>query len=99
VKAVVMTGGVGRSFSAGGDFNEVKNLSGGGDVDRWIDRVTELYVHALRVDKPTVAAIDKYAIGMGFQFALMFDQRVLTEGAEFRMPEARHGIGRSLGAA
>jgi len=99
VKAVVMTGGVGRSFSAGGDFNEVKNLSGGDDVDRWIDRVTDLYVHALRVDKPTVAAIDKYAIGMGFQFALMFDQRVLTEGAEFRMPELKHGIGCSVGAA
>lgn len=99
VQAVVVTGGVGRSFSTGGDFNEVKNLSGGEDVDRWIDRVTALYVSALHVDKPTVAAIDGFAIGMGFQFALMFDHRVMAEQAEFRMPELRHGIGCSMGAA
>lgn len=99
VKALVVTGGVGRSFSAGGDFNEVKNFSNDEDVDRWIDRVTDLYVSALRVDKPTVAAIDGFAIGMGFQFALMFDHRIMTDSAEFRMPELRHGIGCSVGGA
>jgi carboxymethylproline synthase len=41
ISAVVVTGGAGRSWSAGGDFNEVQHLSGGDDVDRWIDRVTE----------------------------------------------------------
>ncbi|PCE22656.1 spore coat protein CotG [Paraburkholderia acidicola] len=97
VAAIVVTGGEGRSFSAGGDFNEVKNLSGGADVDRWIDRVTDLYASALRVSKPTVAAVDNYAIGMGFQFALMFDWRVASSQAEFRMPELRHGIGCSMG--
>ncbi|ALK34957.1 enoyl-CoA hydratase/isomerase family protein [Burkholderia plantarii] len=97
VGAIVVTGGEGRSFSAGGDFNEVKNLTGGDDVDRWIDRVTELYAAVLRVSKPTVAAVDHYAIGMGFQFALMFDWRVVATRAEFRMPELRHGIGCSMG--
>src|SRR4029078_12793239 len=70
IKAVVVTGGVGRSFSVGGGFNEVKNLAGGDEVDGWIDRVTDLYLAALRIDKPTVAAVDGYAIGIGFQFAL-----------------------------
>ncbi|MDA0574071.1 enoyl-CoA hydratase/isomerase family protein [Burkholderia gladioli] len=97
VRAIVVTGGEGRSFSAGGDFNEVKNLTGGDDVDRWIDRVTELYASVLRVSKPTVAAVDNYAIGMGFQFSLMFDWRVVSTQAEFRMPELRHGIGCSMG--
>jgi len=97
VEALVVTGGNGRSFSAGGDFNEVKKLKGGDEVDLWIDRVTELYASALRVSKPTVAAVDNYAIGMGFQFALMFDWRVASSQAEFRMPELKHGIGCSMG--
>jgi carboxymethylproline synthase len=97
VVAIIVTGGEGRSFSAGGDFNEVKNLTGGADVDRWIDRVTDLYASVLRVSKPTVAAVDNYAIGMGFQFALMFDWRIVSAHAEFRMPELKHGIGCSMG--
>jgi len=97
VAAIVVTGGEGRSFSAGGDFNEVKNLTGGADVDRWIDRVTNLYTSVLRVSKPTIAAVDNYAIGMGFQFALMFDWRIVSSQVEFRMPELKHGIGCSMG--
>ncbi|SAK41496.1 short chain enoyl-CoA hydratase [Caballeronia pedi] len=99
VTAVVVTGGPDRSFSAGGDFNEVKLMKGGEEVDRWIDRITDLYSSVLTVDKPTVAAIDGYAIGMGFQFALMFDWRQAARSAEFRMPELKHGIGCSVGAA
>jgi carboxymethylproline synthase len=98
VRAVVVTGGDGRSFSAGGDFNEVRLMKGGEEVDRWIDRITDLYSSVLLVDKPTVAAIDGFAIGMGFQFALMFDWRQAASTAEFRMPELRHGIGCSVGA-
>jgi carboxymethylproline synthase len=99
VGAVVVTGGKDRSFSAGGDFNEVRLLKGGEDVDDWIDRVTDLYLSVLKVEKPTVAAIDGYAIGMGCQFALMFDWRQAASTAEFRMPELRHGIGCSMGVA
>ncbi len=99
IRSVVVAGGNNRFFSAGGDFNEVKNLSTNAAVDRWIDRVTELYAAALRVDKPTVAAIDGFAIGMGFQFAMMFDWRVMAEGAEFQMPELKYGIGCSVGGA
>jgi carboxymethylproline synthase len=99
VKAVIVTGGDGRSFSVGGDFNEVSLLRGGDDVDRWIDRVIDLYESVLRVEKPTIAAIDGHAIGMGLQFALMFDWRLMASTAEFRMPELRYGIGCSVGSA
>ncbi|MDR0217731.1 MAG: enoyl-CoA hydratase/isomerase family protein [Enterobacteriaceae bacterium] len=98
VKAIVVYGGKNRSFSSGGDFNEVKNLSGE-NVDSWIDRVIDLYCAVLNVNKPTVAAVDGYAIGMGFQFSLMFDQRIISNEAKFIMPELKHGIGCSVGAA
>jgi len=99
VIAIVVTGGENRSFSVGGDFNEVKNLIGGSDVDRWIDRVTALYASALNIDKPTIASIEGFAIGMGFQFAMMFDWRIMSETAELRMPELKYGIGCSVGCA
>ncbi|MBS0847416.1 enoyl-CoA hydratase/isomerase family protein [Citrobacter sp. JGM124] len=99
IKAVVVYGGRDRSFSSGGDFNEIKNLSAGCDVEDWIDRVIDLYQCVLKIKKPTVAAVEGYAIGMGFQFAMMFDQRVMSEQAIFSMPELKHGIGCSVGAA
>ncbi len=98
ISAIVVYGGDNRSFSAGGDFNEVRNLKGGAEVDRWIDRVIDLYQTVLNVKKPTVAAIDGYAIGMGFQFAMMFDTRIMSSTGKFIMPELKHGIGCSLGA-
>ncbi|ELQ9311973.1 enoyl-CoA hydratase/isomerase family protein [Serratia marcescens] len=99
VQAVVVYGGAERSFSAGGDFNEVRQLSRSEDIEEWIDRVIDLYQAVLKVNKPTLAAVDGYAIGMGFQFALMFDQRLMASTASFSMPELKHGIGCSVGAA
>lgn len=99
IKAIVVYGGENNSFSSGGDFNEVKKLSGGSEVERWIDRVIDLYNTVLNISKPTIAAVDGYAIGMGFQFAMMFDQRVMSDRAYFIMPELKHGIGCSVGAA
>ena len=99
VEALVVHGGADRSFSAGGDFNEVSKLVNGNDIDAWIDRVTDLYSAVLRVRKPTVAAIGGVAIGMGFQFGMMFDWRVMADSAELVMPELSHGIGCSVGAA
>lgn len=99
VSAIVVYGGNGRSFSAGGNFNEIKNLNTDNEIENWVDRVIDLYQSVLKVGKPTVAAIDGHAIGMGFQFALMFDQRVMASTAIFCMPELLHGIGCSVGAA
>lgn len=99
VRAIVVAGGDKRSFSAGGDFNEVKNLSSPEAVDEWIDRVMDLYTSVLQVNKPTVAAVDNYAVGMGFQYSMMFDYRIGTHATKYVMPELRHGIGCTVGAA
>ncbi|MBD2797902.1 enoyl-CoA hydratase/isomerase family protein [Xenorhabdus sp. 18] len=97
IKSIVVYGGKNRSFSSGGDFNEVKKLTGG-NVEHWIDRVIDLYSAVLNIKKPTIAAVDGYAIGMGFQFSMMFDQRIMSNEARFVMPELKHGIGCSVGA-
>ncbi len=99
INAVVVYGGPQRSFGVGGDFNEVKLLSGGDDVDRWIDRIMNLYLSILNVKKPTVACIDGFGIGISFQFSMMFDWRIMADTAQLIMPELKHGIGCTIGAA
>lgn len=98
VKAVVFTGGPGRSFCAGGDFNEVSAMTTAAEVDAWIDRLLALYVAVLRLDKPTIAAIDGYAIGIGFQLALACDLRLATPAARIIMWELKHGVACTIGS-
>jgi enoyl-CoA hydratase/carnithine racemase len=99
INAVVVYGGKNRSFSVGGDFNEVKLLSGGEDVEQWIDRIINLYLTALNVKKPTIACLDGFVIGIGFQLAMMFDWRIIADTGVLIMPELKHGIGCTIGAA
>ncbi len=98
VKSLVIYGGENRSFSAGSDYKEIKRLNGDA-AQRWIDRLVELYRTVLELNKPTVAAVDGYAIGIGFQFAMMFDRRVMAADACFVMPELKQGVSGLLGVA
>jgi len=96
VIALVLTGGTDRSFCAGGDFNEVGRMNGAEARD-WIDRILQLYISCLTVSKPTVAAVDKHAVGIGFQLALCVDRAIGTNRAVFHMPELQHGIACTIG--
>lgn len=97
VKAVILTGGMGRSFSVGGDFNETNTFNGGQEVDIWIDDIIRMYTSCLKLTKPTIAAVDKYAIGIGFQLALTCDWRIGSESCKFIMPELKNGIACTIG--
>lgn len=98
VDAIVLTGGIGRSFSAGGDFNEVKNLDTADKVNSFIDDIYEFYISALKISKPTIAAIDNHAIGIGFQLALCCDIRIGTTRCSFTLPELKHGLSCTVGS-
>jgi enoyl-CoA hydratase/carnithine racemase len=98
IGGVVFYGGAGRSFGAGGDFNEVAALTAAADVDAWIDLFTEMYVAVLSLEKPTVAALDGHVIGMGFQFALCCDLRLATPATNMVMSELQGGVACTFGA-
>ena len=98
VEGLVLYGGDGRSFGVGGDFNEVKDFTGGSEVNRWIDACVDMYRAVLSISKPTVAVIDKYCIGIGLQLALCADWRIGTSTSDLRMPELKLGISCILGA-
>lgn len=97
VRAVILTGGEGRSFSVGGDFNETNQFEGGVEVEVWVDDIIKMYTTCLKMTKPTIAAVDKYAIGIGFQLALTCDWRIASDCCKFIMPELKNGIACTIG--
>jgi carboxymethylproline synthase len=98
VRAVVVHGGGDRSFCDGNDFSQLENLFGYRGVDEWIERAIDVYATVLEMEKPSVAAIGGNAAGIGFQFAMMFDWRIMSLDATLHMQNLRHGIGCSTGA-
>ncbi|MCK1408298.1 enoyl-CoA hydratase/isomerase family protein [Bradyrhizobium sp. 76] len=97
IRALVLTGGNDRSFCAGGDFNEVAQLSERTAVEEFIDRVIDLYSAILKVSKPTVAAVGGHAVGLGFQLALSCDWRIGSLETKLLMWELKHGLACTIG--
>lgn len=98
IDALVLTGGAGRSFSVGGDFNDVSALAEEGEIRRYLGEIIDLYVAILRVHVPVVAAIDRFAIGQGLQVALMSDWRIGATTCRLQMPELKNGVACPLGS-
>jgi len=91
VRSIVITGAGGRAFAAGQDLSESRHFSAG-DVDQWIDDWTELFECVLNLSTPTIAVVDGYAVGAGFQLAAVCDFRFASESARFGMPEVDDAI-------
>lgn len=98
VHAVVLYGGHNRSFSVGGDFKEAIALGKPESIGKALSKVVDLYIAILTLNKPIIAAIDNYAIGMGFQIALLADYRITTQQTTFLMPELKNGVACTLGS-
>lgn len=97
IKAVVLYGGKNRSFSAGGDFKEIIELQDEKIVANYLNDIVDFYINILSFNKPIVAAIDNYAIGIGFQVALCTDYRIGTSNTKYLMPELKNGVACTLG--
>ena len=98
IKAIVLTGGEGRSFCSGGDFNDVSKLKESEETRIYLYEIINLYQALLKISKPVISLIDHYAIGQGLQVALMTDYRIATDRAQVSMPELKNGVACPLGA-
>ncbi|MFE9206907.1 enoyl-CoA hydratase/isomerase family protein [Micromonospora sp. NPDC007230] len=99
---VVVVRGEGRAFSAGLDLS-VAGASGPGSFaelatlpeQECADRIADFqagFTWLHRPDVISVAAVQGYAIGAGFQLALACDLRVLAEDAVLSMAEVTLGL-------
>ncbi len=90
VRAVVVYGGE-RVFAAGADVKQMAGWSYTDAVDR-SKRLQECLNVLAELPKPTVAAINGYALGGGCELALACDFRIAAEDATLGQPEITLGI-------
>jgi len=91
VKAIIITG-EGRAFSAGADLKESQSRT----LDEYRDYLVEgqeISRELYRMEKPTIAAVNGYALGSGCEIAVCCDIRIAAESAKFGFPEARVASG------
>ncbi|MBU0973660.1 MAG: enoyl-CoA hydratase/isomerase family protein [Proteobacteria bacterium] len=87
VKALIITG-VGRAFSTGADLKDSKGRSIE-DYRIYLESLQEASRKIIRFEKPTIAAINGYALGSGYELALACDIRIAAQEALIGSPEAK----------
>lgn len=87
IKVVVITG-EGRAFSSGADLKDSKTRTPEQYRD-YLEALQEATRRIIRFEKPTIAAINGYALGSGYELALACDIRIAAEEAKIGSPEAR----------
>lgn len=91
VRVLVLRGAGGKAFVAGADIEEYRGdrrtafIAYQRNSRRVFDKLEAL-------GKPTICAIDGYALGGGFEIALCCDILVISQTAQLGLPEARLGL-------
>ena len=86
IKALIFTG-EGRAFSTGADLKDSKGRSLTAYRD-YLVHLQEISRLIIRFPKPTIAAVNGYALGSGYELSLACDVRIAAESAKFGSPEA-----------
>ena len=87
IKVLIVTG-EGRAFSTGADLKDSKDRT----IEQYRDYLVELQEASrrlIRFDKPTIAAVNGYALGSGHDLALACDIRIMADEAQLGDPEVK----------
>jgi enoyl-CoA hydratase/carnithine racemase len=92
IGALVLTGTGGRAFCCGSDIKEFPGLvAERGIVSRKLRVENEVYGQVANFPKPTVAAIERLALGGGLELASGCDLLVASADARLGLPEVKLG--------
>ncbi|MFS8630470.1 MAG: enoyl-CoA hydratase-related protein [Bacillales bacterium] len=96
VRVVMITGAGDKAFCAGADLKERKNLTDD-EVRRNVNKTRTLFQRISELPKPTIAAVNGYAFGGGFELMLACDLRIAAKDSVVAYPEAKLGIMGGIG--
>jgi enoyl-CoA hydratase len=92
---LIVTGAGESSFVSGADINDIRARDG---RDGLAAINSSLFARLERFPRPTIAAVNGYALGGGCELALACDIRVAADSARFGQPELGLGIIPGAGA-
>lgn len=92
VRAIVMTGVDDRAFMAGGDIADLATRRPASWYDEFGPTVHRVFRRIEACDKPTLAAVNGWALGGGMELMLCTDLRLLAAEAKIGLPEIKLGL-------
>jgi enoyl-CoA hydratase len=90
-RVIIFTGAGDKAFSAGADLKERKELSES-DVRRNVRKIRDVFQAIADLPQPTIAAVNGFAFGGGFELMLACDFRFAVEKAMMGLTEVSWGI-------
>jgi enoyl-CoA hydratase len=95
VGAIILTG-AGRAFVAGADIAELASLNAV-EAHALAARGQRVFRMFETSAKPTIAAVNGFALGAGCELAMSCHMRLASDSAKFGQPEVKLGLGPGYG--
>ncbi len=92
VKVIVLTGADERAFMAGGDIKDLQQRTPTSWYDEYGKTVHRVFRGIETSDKPTIAAVNGWALGGGMELMLCTDLRLMAAEARIGLPEIKLGL-------
>ena len=88
-KVLVISGAGEKAFCVGSDIKEMQATGNMVDTATLMNAIPGI---GCVLEKPVIAALHGYTVGMGLTIAIHCDFRVAVRTARFAFPEAKHGM-------
>lgn len=92
VRVIVLTGAGERAFVAGGDIGDLNSRQGLAHYQEFAEIIHKVFRRIELCDKPTIGAVNGFALGGGTELLLALDLRVLADSAVLGLPEVTLGL-------
>lgn len=92
VRVIVFTGAGERAFIAGGDIADLNSRQGLPHYTEFAEVIHRVFRRIEESDKPTIGAVNGWALGGGTEIMLTLDIRILAEEARVGVPEITLGL-------